>query len=122
MSKHAIVHIEIPGKDPKKNSQFYRDLLGWEITIFEQLDYAMFNPGDGPGGGFATDDGGLNKVGSVLVYIDTDDIERDLKKAVELGGKIVHEKTEIPGQGWFGAFTDPEGNTLALYTSANPQQ
>lgn len=119
MSKHQVVHIEIPSKDPKKNSQFYKDLFDWEISMFEELNYAMFNPGEGPGGGFppVVD---FNKTDRLLVYIDTDDIERDLKKAVSLGGKQVLAKTEIPGQGWFALFTDPEGNTLALYTSANP--
>jgi predicted enzyme related to lactoylglutathione lyase len=39
----------------------------------------------------------------------------------ELGGSIVTPKTDIPGTGWFGVFKDPTGNTLALYTSMNPE-
>lgn len=120
MSKHPVVHIEIPSKDAKKNSQFYADLFGWKMTVFEQLDYVIFDSGEGsPGGGFPPV-ADFNKTDRLLVYVDTDDIERDLKKAVSLGGKSVLPKTEIPGQGWFALFTDPEGNTLALYTSANP--
>lgn len=46
----------------------------------------------------------------MLLYIDSDDIEVDLKKAVKLGGMLVREKTEIPGIGWFGVFKDPTGN------------
>ena len=70
--------------------------------------------------------GGVDSVqdapaGYVLVYIDSDDIEADLKKVQQLGGTVVQPKTEIPNIGWFGMFKDPTGNVLALYTSANPQ-
>ena len=48
-------------------------------------------------------------------------IDADLKKVVQLGGKVLHEKTEITQTGWFGIFQDPTGNVLALYTSMNPE-
>jgi len=57
----------------------------------------------------------------VLVYIDSEDIEADIKKVVQLGGKVLREKTEIPQTGWFGVFQDPTGNVLALYTSQDPE-
>jgi uncharacterized protein len=116
MSKHPIIHIEFPSKDATKNSKFYADLFGWEISHFDEMNYSMFNPGEGPGGGFPPVDGQINKIDRVLVYVQSDDIEADLKKAESLGGKAMTPKTEIPGQGWFAVFQDPEGNTLALYT------
>jgi hypothetical protein len=119
MSKHPIVHIEIPSKDLAKNSKFYGDLFGWEISPVPDFNYVMFNPGEGPGGGFPPVES-FNKTDRVLVYVDSEDIEADLKKAESLGGKTVVKKTEIPGQGWFALFQDPEGNTLALYTGINP--
>lgn len=42
-----------------------------------------------------------------------------LEKAVELGGRKVKEKTEIPDIGWFGLFTDLDGNTIGLFTPKN---
>lgn len=119
MSKHPVVHFEIPSKDRKKNSNFYKEIFGWELAEYDELNYTMFDPKEGPGGGFPPLDGKLNKTDRLLVYIGTDDIEADLKKVESLGGKQVMGKTEIPGQGWFGVFTDPEGNTLALYTGLN---
>jgi predicted enzyme related to lactoylglutathione lyase len=56
----------------------------------------------------------------VLVYIASDDIDADLKKVEKLGGRVLHQKTEIPGMGWYGIFQDPTGNVLAVYTSMNP--
>ena len=61
------------------------------------------------------------KVGEVLIYVASEDIEADLKKAKSLGGVILKEKDEIPGVGWFGIFKDPTGNSIALYTSRDPK-
>jgi len=45
-----------------------------------------------------------------------DDIDAMLEKAVKLGAKKVKETTEIPNVGWFGLFTDLDGNTIGLFT------
>lgn len=57
-----------------------------------------------------------------MIYVDSADIDADLKKAEELGGKIIMPKSEIPETGWFGIFEDLTGNHIALYTSMNPDQ
>ena len=79
----------------------------------------MFDPHEGPGGGFTSIDENV-RPGNVLIYVNSEDIEADLKKAVQLGGTILQEKMEIPATGWFGIFQDPSGNSIALYTSMNP--
>ena len=119
MSKRNVVHIEIPAANIQAAGKFYQDLFGWKMEHVPEFDYTMWEDGSGYGGGFNKVDT-ENPVGQVLVYIDSDDIDADLEKAVKLGGSIVREKTEIPGTGWFGLFKDPTGNTLALYTSKNP--
>ena len=48
-------------------------------------------------------------------YVDSEDIDADLKKVEGAGGKVAHAKDEIPGFGWWAAFTDPTGNLLGLY-------
>ncbi|MFI5272850.1 MAG: VOC family protein [Ktedonobacterales bacterium] len=55
------------------------------------------------------------KIGEVLIYIFTDDIDATLAKAEALGAKTLTPKTEIP-HGWFAAFADPAGNRIALYS------
>ena len=54
------------------------------------------------------------KIGEVLIYVFTDDIEAMLAKAEALGAKTLTPKTEIP-QGWFAVFADPAGNRIALF-------
>jgi len=75
----------------------------------------------GPGGGFVeVGQSGVPieyKTDSFLVYVSTDDIDATLAKVESLGGKTLMPKTEIPQVGWWGVFSDPTGNRVALYTS-----
>ena len=117
MSKHGIVHIEIPANDPKGAGDFYRELFGWEINTDDQFEYTMFRPQDGPGGGFNKVDGESVVPGGVLIYVDVDDIEGTLAQIESLGGATLKTSTEIPGMGHFAVFRDPTGNTMALWHS-----
>jgi predicted enzyme related to lactoylglutathione lyase len=118
MTGHPVVHIDIPASDTKGASQFYADVFGWKITPTE-FDYPLFHAEGGPGGGFASTNtpGSMDyKVGEVLIYINTDDIDASLATVVAHGGKVLLPKTEIPQNGWFAFFADPEGNRIGLYT------
>ena len=120
MSKRNIVHVEIPAADVNAAGKFYQELLGWKIQPMPEMNYVMWESEGGESGGFpqVSDE---NPAGQVLVYIHSDDIEADLKKVEKLGGKVLHQKAEIPGTGWFGIFQDPTGNVLALYTSMDAE-
>jgi predicted enzyme related to lactoylglutathione lyase len=111
---HPIVHVELPAEDKGAAAKFYSDLFGWQTQVDEQFDYAMFQPQDGPGGGFSPlgDD---VVPGDVIVYVGTDDIEATLDKATSLGGEVVTPKMEIPGSGWLAIFRDPTGNRIGLW-------
>jgi predicted enzyme related to lactoylglutathione lyase len=114
MSKRNVVHIEIPAADQTTTPGFYEKLFGWKMTTIPDMNYTMWEAGEGPGGGFPS----VKDIpaGQVTVYIDSPDIEADLKNVEKLGGKVVQTKTEIPGMGWFAIFKDPTGNVLALFT------
>jgi predicted enzyme related to lactoylglutathione lyase len=120
MASFPIVHLEIPANDYKAADKFYADLCGWKIDVDENFDYHQFTPESGPGGGFVKPDGDY-KVGDVVVYVGVPDLDVFLKRVVELGGKVLKPKTEIPGIGEFAFFSDPTGNRLAAYRSLNPQ-
>jgi uncharacterized protein len=120
MSAHNVVHIEIPSTDTKANAKFYGEAFGWQLEHDDQFDYWQFKAESGPTGGFPGTDGPSGgKIGEVIVYIGTDDIEASLAKIESLGGKTLAPKMEIPGTGWFAFFADPSGNKLALYKSSN---
>ncbi len=123
MSNHPVVHIDIPGNDPKAAGQFYADAFGWQVETDPTFDYTMFRAEGGPGGGFVKVGGGMGlgyKAGEVLIYIGTDDIDASLASVEKHGGKTVMGKTEIPNVGWWAVFADPTGNKVALYTDMHP--
>ena len=129
MASHPIVHIEIPARDTKAASRFYAETFGWTMQTDPTFDYTTFRPDVGPGGGFVNagqtidprdPDAHRYDVGKVLIYIGADDIDASLRAVEANGGKTLKTKTEIPGIGWFAVFSDPAGNTVALFTAAPP--
>jgi uncharacterized protein len=120
MTKRNIVHIEIPTRNSQESADFYQKLFDWKMTPVPELNYMLWEPGVEPGGGFSPLDE-IVEAGDVLIYVDSEDIEADLKKVKLLGGQIVREKTEIMGVGWFAIFKDLTGNMIAVYTSKNPE-
>jgi len=120
MSKRNVVHVEIPAADVGAAGTFYQELFNWKLQHVPEMNYTMWEAGDGSGGGFpgVSDEA---PAGKVIVYIHSDDIDADLQRVEELGGKVIHPKSEIPQTGWYAFFQDPTGNVLGLYTSMNPQ-
>jgi len=120
MSKRNVVHVEIPAANVEAAGKFYQDLFGWKISYDPELNYSMWEAGNGDAYGGFPQVSDQTHAGQVLVYIASDDIDADLKKVVEMGGKVIFPKDEIPQTGWFALFQDPTGNVLGLYTSMNP--
>ena len=118
MGKRAIVHWELPTANGEVTRKFYGDLFGWEFTHSDDPEYWSFSTGS-VGGGLANVSDQI-KPGDIVVYIESDDIDADLKKITAAGGAVVMPTMEIPTVGWFAIFTDPTGNPLALFKALMP--
>jgi len=119
---HPIVHIEIPANDTGAAANFYKDVFDWKVEVDDTYHYAQFSVEGGPGGGFVVpgSEGPMTyKADRLLVYIGTDDIEASLASVEAHGGKTVLPEQEIPHVGWFAIFTDPTGNTVALFKAVS---
>ena len=53
-------------------------------------------------------------------YITVTDLEESAKRVPELGGRVVTDRMEVPGMGWFRIVSDPEGNSIGLWQTARP--
>ena len=111
MSKNPIVHFEIGCADGAKTGEFFAQLFDWDITTVGPA--RMINAGDGI-------DGHISELAAewgnyVTVYVQVDDLNAYLKRAADLGGKILVEPVTLPGQGSFAWFASPEGNIMALW-------
>lgn len=117
MPAQPIVHLDISAKDTAVSSKFYADVFGWKIQKDENFNYHMFSVEGGLGGGFVQV-GPDYKAGEIIPYLASQDIDSDLNKVTAYGGKVITQKTEIPGIGWFAFFADPSGNRIGLYSGA----
>ena len=112
---HPVVHFEIAGKDGKKLQEFYGRLFDWKIEVDPALDYGMVDTG-GEGG----INGGIFQAPGetppyLTFYVQVDDLQAYLDKAVSLGGSVMVPPTPIPNIGAFAMFHDPEGNLVGLF-------
>lgn len=113
---HGICHVEIPSKDYSKAKKFYGEVFNWEFQEIGEMDYMTFKPADGPGGGF---DKLLEPSANpgISIYVEVDDIDGAIKKAENLGGKCLKEKTQIsPDWGYYAFLADLEGNKIGLWS------
>ena len=116
MNNRSIIHIEIPARGRADLAKFYTEMFGWKIQAMDDkgIPYTVWQSGNNRGGFPNVDD--KNQPGDVIVYIESDDIEADLKKIEAKGGKTLQGKTEIPGVRWYALFADPTGNRIGLST------
>jgi uncharacterized protein len=110
----SIVHVEIPSADRQASSDFYAELFGWTFVNFDEFDYTTFRTG-GIGGGLS-EVSETYKPGNVIFYVESSDIDADIKRAEALGGRLFMPKHEVPGFGAFAIFIDPTGNHIGLWT------
>ncbi len=117
MTRRSVVHIEIPVADRQAASQFYQEVFGWDQLDHLPIDYTYAQMGNASAGypGLSL---GSWKPGDVILYVESADIDADLKAIEARGGKVLIPRTPIPGRGWFAWFIDPTGNKLALFTDA----
>ncbi|HKW54055.1 MAG TPA: VOC family protein [Stellaceae bacterium] len=115
-----VVHWELMSKDPATVSDFYAKVFDWQIQHYPEMNYRTVNTG-GEGG----INGGILKPqrpepwpGNMLFYIAVDDLAPYRKKVVAAGGKIHVEEQQVPGEGSFSLFTDPEGRMMGLWKAA----
>lgn len=121
-----IVHFEIPVDDPERAVAFYHDVLGWEMSQYEEQPYWLVRAGaEGEPGA----DGALVSRealhSSPVVIAGVANIDNTLSQARKSGGEVVQGKLPIPGMGWSAYVRDPEGNTIGLFqqdSSAAPAQ
>ncbi|MCJ2519726.1 MAG: VOC family protein [Candidatus Thermoplasmatota archaeon] len=116
----SIVHVEIPCKNRENAKKFYGEVFDWKFEDVPEMDYTLFEPSNPPGGGLFTPT--ESTPSGVLNYLLVDSIQETSQAIEEAGGKILVPESEVPNQGWFAIFQDPEDNVLAIWKNAPRQE
>ena len=111
-----VIHFEIGCRDRAKTSDYYSKLFGWHITSGPASNIDTGNP-QGISGHITSL--GHEPEHYTTFYVDVEDVQAALDKAIELGGKKLVGPVRFPG-GTFAWFSDPEGNMIGLLKPAKP--
>lgn len=110
--ENRIDYVEIPATDVARARVFLEAMFGWTFKEWGD-DYLSFSDGRLDGGIRKADD--ASGQGSVLLVFYSDDLERDVARVQELGGRISQEIFSFPGGRRFH-FIDPVGTEFALWS------
>jgi predicted enzyme related to lactoylglutathione lyase len=127
---NPVVHFEMPYEDIGRMITFYETVFGWEMTRLgsDMMDYVLAKTatanekhdsmnkdlarGTIGGGFFPKNPDWPAQYPSVVIAVD------DIKESMDLinknGGKVLGEPMDIPGNGTFVSFMDPEGNRVSI--------
>ena len=110
---NPLCHFELMTSDARKCQDFYGAVFDWQFDEQTMPGYTLIHTGTDPAGGIMKKPDNLPAV-RLNSYFNVDDIAATLKKAVENGGKILVEKTPVPGVGHLAMFADPEGIVIGI--------
>jgi predicted enzyme related to lactoylglutathione lyase len=113
-----VAFFEITSRDAERAQEFYRRLFEWRVDADPALGgYAMVDTGAGEGsvgGGIGPAE--TQEDAGVRIYMRVDDLDAHLRRAEELGGKIVSPPADLPeGWGRMAMLADPDGNAVGLW-------
>lgn len=124
-----VVHFEIPADDLDRARAFYRDAFGWTINAIPELKYSIVEttPVDNETN-MPTEPGAINggmmqreaPITGPVITIGVDDVDAALQRVEELGGKTEVAKQAVADMGFSAYFSDPDGNIVGLWESAQP--
>ena len=121
--KSFASHIEVPVPDLEKAKEIYATLFGWPDEMFQPFGPTYILVWDKDE--LSHPSFGLYHVdemppSTIMVTMETDNIEGFLKKVVELGGEVTREKYEVsPEIGHAADFKDPFGTKWGLHQSVS---
>ena len=79
------------------------------------MNYTTMSTGNSdPGFGIGIGQVTPEQPGMAVFYIESQDIQADLKAIQSKGGQAVDEPMDIPGVGTIAFFKDPAGNLMAI--------
>jgi predicted enzyme related to lactoylglutathione lyase len=123
-----VVHFEIPADDLDRARAFYQDAFGWTINAIPELGYNIVETTPTDETNVPAEPGAINggmlrreaPITSPVITIGVDDVNAALQRVEELGGKTEIPKQSVADMGFSAYFTDPEGNVVGLWESAQP--
>ncbi len=124
--KNAVNWFEIYTSDFKRAKEFYTKVFKYKLTDVPTnsdrhsgMEYAVFPNAEnkeGASGALVRIDEAKPGIGGTLVYFATDEINTELSRVEDNGGKIIRPKTQVGDFGFIALIEDTEGNMIGLHS------
>lgn len=110
---HPVIHAEIRSADPDATRQFFADLFGWKVASEGAFPGYTFIDTGVEGGPYVAISPRQSAEDEVLFFVAVNDVAETLKKAEELGGRVIQPEQKVPGTS-FGVFADAQGHKVGV--------
>jgi hypothetical protein len=112
---NPVMQFQILSKAPDETASFYSTLFGWTVSADNPLGYREINTGSQAG-----IQGGIwpappQAPSFVQLFVSVNDVGASLKKAVELGAKVIIPPTALPDGGELAVMQDPHGISFGVW-------
>ncbi len=106
---------------PAGAAEFYSGLLGWSTASLDSggRQYDVWQQGGAPFGGLMDMPpqavGAESALPHWLPFVSTHDVAATSQLAQTLGGRVLVERTQVPGRGQYVVLADPQGAVFAAF-------
>ncbi|MCX7835939.1 MAG: VOC family protein [bacterium] len=124
MHYHDIVHTEFCVQNIPQAAHFFQQLFGWECFSSEMENYWFWKLPHSEEilGGITTCEESLPSVATTTVYVQVENIQTTIEKALALGGHCLVQETKISDRlGYFAIIAEPSGCQVGIW-SKNPSK
>jgi uncharacterized protein len=110
---NTLCHVEYFVTDLDRAQRFYEGIFGWEFREYMGGTMRVFGIGE-------THIGGLMRRDTVApgespsLWFQVASLDESCARATAHGGRVVGERSEVPGVGWSIQVSDPDGNLVGL--------
>jgi predicted enzyme related to lactoylglutathione lyase len=117
---NRVVFFLIAAVDPERAIEFYKNVFGWKFEKWQgPFDYWLITTGSDPEPGI---NGGLDRKQETdavrtVNTISVESVDATIQKIVKNGGKVIREKTAVPGMGYLAYCADAEGVLFGIMES-----
>jgi uncharacterized protein len=115
---NPVLQFQIISKTPEEAARFYSTLFGWTVDANNPMGYRRLDTGTKAG-----IQGGIwpappQSPDFVQLFIGVDDVKASVKKAEDLGAKLIIPPTTLPEGDEMAVLHDPHGMSFAVWRQA----
>ena len=110
---HPVIHAEIRSEDPDATRVFLGELFDWKVAAegwFPGYTFMDTGAEGGPAVAISPRQGAEDEV---LFFVAVEDVAATLRRAEELGGRIIQPAQQVPGVS-FGVLADAHGHRIGV--------